>query len=256
MKVTKHCFQFKSITLRLFAALALVIIGLSTEVAFTQDCDRSRKGVWLWAGVSAPQLDPSETLYLHQGSLIATQGTTSARLTPLGVSPHKTDPVHNLILVYRLDRLEQADKIVKLFMAQATQWQLRGMPVLGIQLDFDSPSRGLNRYLAFLRQFRPLLPQQYKLSVTGLADWAVSADPDTLTEIASLCDEIVFQLYTGRTKIKNLTDYLARLARLEIEFKIGTLESIDLCMPQMRAVSANPGFRGYVEFILKNKKQG
>ena len=233
----------------------MVFLGLAPASAVAQECDRTRTGVWLWAGVSAPQLAPNETLYLHQGSLIAGQGKNPARLIPLGISPHKIKPPHNLVLVYRIDRLEQDDKIVELFLAQAEQWRLRGMPVSGIQLDFDSPSHGLDRYLNFLRQFRPLLPKQYTLSVTGLADWAVSADRDTLAQIASLCDEIIFQLYTGRTKIKNLTDYLARLARLEIEFKLGTIDSIDLCMPQMLAVSANRGFRGYVQFILKAKKQ-
>ena len=177
---------------------------------------------------------------------------SDTRLVRLGLSPYTIEPARKLYLVYRIDHLaNQQQQIVQSFTAQANQWSLRGMSVLGLQLDFDSPSRGLGKYVDFLQSVRTLLPKQYKLSVTGLADWAVSAQPQALGEVSAFADEIIFQLYTGRAPIKNLGGYLSHLAKLNVEFKLGTLESMPHCSAEMQTVTSNPNFKGFVQFIIK-----
>lgn len=48
--------------------------------------------------------------------------------------------------------------------------------VVGLQLDFDAPTRLLPKYATTLRRLRELLPPNIKLSITGLPTWANSQD--------------------------------------------------------------------------------
>ncbi|HEX4945186.1 MAG TPA: DUF3142 domain-containing protein [Blastocatellia bacterium] len=48
--------------------------------------------------------------------------------------------------------------------------------VVGLQLDFDAPTRLLPQYANTLRHLRELLPPNIKLSITGLPTWANSHD--------------------------------------------------------------------------------
>lgn len=68
-----------------------------------------------------------------------------------------------------------AEVITGTFLADA-----QGAQITGLQLDFDIPTRLLDRYAALLRAVRPRLPQGTQLSVTGLPTWMGSSRIDDL----------------------------------------------------------------------------
>jgi len=64
--------------------------------------------------------------------------------------------------------------------------------IVGLQLDFDIPTRLLSKYALVLRGIRSGLPTEMKLSVTGLPTWMESP---ALTHVLSACDFWVPQCY-------------------------------------------------------------
>jgi len=71
---------------------------------------------------------------------------------------------------------------------------------------------------------------------------------DDLEKLAGVTDEIVFQTYRGRSTVRNVDAYVARLARLAIPFKLGLVEHGEWSPPP--GLRGNPNFRGYDVFLL------
>ena len=69
----------------------------------------------------------------------------------------------------------------------------RHIPLTGIQLDIDAPTRALPEYAAFLRQFRRGLSPSLPLSITALLDWF--RDGTSVADVIAEVDEFVPQFY-------------------------------------------------------------
>ena len=228
---------------------ALIIVSLlpcpridASEIQPIPDC-------WVWGGVP---LDRAEicgrTLYVHQGWVGEDRRGVFVRAQ--GLSPHEIRD-RDLVLVYRLTSLPPVERWMPAATERAAHWVRRGSRVVGIQLDFDSATARLGEYARWLRLVRTALPTRYRLSVTGLADWSTQGDPLSLTRISKVVDEVVFQLYRGRSPIPLESAYLNGLARLDIPFKLGLLPGMDLGGSDYKRVRANPSFRGSVVFLQK-----
>lgn len=209
---------------------------------------------WLWGGVAPqPALARAKALYLLRGQVSsAAGGSGPARLIAQGGStPHLgARPAGAQVwIVYRAHTLDWPPDIYVHLLNDIARWRAAGNPVAGIQIDFDSHTRHLDRYAVFLKDLRTRLPREDRLSITGLLDWSSQGDPAALDALGGVVDEVVLQTYQGRRTIPGYQTYLARLQRLKVPFKIGLIEGGDWAAPA--ALSANPWFRGYVVF-LKN----
>ena len=151
-------------------------------------------------------------------------------------------------IVYRAQTLEWDDAIFSNILNHVEGWRAAGNNLVGLQIDFDSGTRHLDRYVAFLKLLRARLPSSYRLSITGLLDWNATGDPDSLKTLRGVVDEVVLQIYQGRRVIPNYGTYVARLNRMEVPFRIGLLQGGDWRPPT--ALASNPNFRGYVVFLL------
>ena len=186
--------------------------------------DRARpRDYWIWAGVNLKlisEVTPSTSLYLHQGHFDVSKG--KVRFRRLGLFPH---PLENSIyLVYRIKGgLPESDKILEVFKKQVLLWERQGVIVKGIQLDFDSPTSQLLEYGNFLEDLRGQIPTQYHLSITGLGDWALNGESTSLEKMSQAVDEVVFQLYQGRSHFSNIDLHINALRGVKIPFKIGLL---------------------------------
>ncbi|MCC2646944.1 MAG: hypothetical protein K0R02_1009, partial [Rickettsiaceae bacterium] len=134
--------------------------------------------------------------------------------------------------------------------ANAQDWQKHNVTIKGIQLDFDSPTSKLLQYSKFLNNLRLILPSNYKLSITGLGDWIISGDPKVLTEITQNIDEIIFQLYQGRSVFPNIDLYVDNLSKLKIPFKIGLLDKYPYKKLLVK-LKENNNYKGLVLFIQR-----
>jgi len=85
-----------------------------------------------------------------------------------------------------------------------------GAQVLGIQLDFDFPTRLLGRYSELLQQVRKRLQPTTRLSITTLPTWFGSSD---FADVVHQTDFYVPQFYDGTVAKK--VDELGAIANLE-----------------------------------------
>jgi len=210
---------------------------------------------WLWAAVKPqPALARAHSLYILQGQ-VGFSRRDPAALGTLIAQGGATPRIHrgDVWIVYRAHTLNWRPQTYGQILGQIRRWRDSGVPVVGIQIDFDARTRHLDTYQAFLRDLHRRLPADCRLSITGLLDWSSQGDSGVLNGLNEVVDEIVLQTYQGRRTIPGYQRYLASLERLHVPFKIGLAEGGEWTAPG--ALTGNPNFRGYVVF-LENDRTG
>ena len=234
--------------------LAAVLAGVMLVV---QGCGPAVKpaavdadAYWLWAGVAPqPVLARAKTLYILQGQVGFSPADPEARghlIAQGGAMPRLRSGT--VWIVYRAHTLNWPPETYAQILRQWRIWRANGVPVAGIQIDFDARTRHLDQYAAFLRDLRRRLPADCRLSITGLLDWSSQGNSTALNGLNGVVDEIVLQTYQGRTTIPGYQAYLAGLSKLTVPFRIGVAEGGEWSPP--KSLAANPYFRGYVVFLL------
>lgn len=200
---------------------------------------------WLWAGVKPqPVLDRAQSIYILAGEVRAGDAGRFRQLRP--ATPDVS--VDELWLVVRVETLDWSPAIGDEILKLAEKWDRRDRPLTGVQIDFDARTNGLERYAAFLRSFREILPDRFKLSITGLLDWSANGDPSDLSALADVVDEAVFQTYQGRATIPGYEQWLGRLRDLPMPFRLGLVQGGQWQAPDH--LDAMPNFRGFVVFLV------
>lgn len=210
------------------------------------------KGYWIWAGALPPaHLYAHDVLYIHQGLIKRNQkGNPEFHQQGLFPSPQISKKIYLTIRMEMMDRSEQFLALLDLLIQR---WTREGNTLMGIQLDFDSPSKKLDLYIDYLRWVRIHLPKNLRLSVTGLADWIAQPTPSHLTDLSQVADEVIFQLYEGRSPIPSLSDYLKRIEKLKTPFKLGILPSMIYDDPRFENIEKLPNFKGWTVFLKKEE---
>ena len=103
----------------------------------------------------------------------------------------------------------------------------------------------------FLQKLRQKLPQQYRLSITGLLDWTNFKDQNTLTLFRQNINELVIQTYQGTTTIPNYPEYLKRISAMHLPYKVGLVQHGTWFGNSTK--QKDPYFKGYVVFLLRSK---
>ncbi|MDE2445985.1 MAG: DUF3142 domain-containing protein [Alphaproteobacteria bacterium] len=203
---------------------------------------------FLWAGVR-PQtvLKNANEIYLLAGEVSA-RGRTH-------IVSQRSDVPHvragAVWIVYRVETLDWDDAIYAQILIRVERWRQAGNKIAGLQIDFDAGTRHLNTYAKFLKGLRTRLPSGTKLSITGLLDWSANGDPQALSKLEGVVDEVVLQIYQGRRVIPGYADYLKRLGSLNVPFRIGLLQGGEWHAPPR--LEENPAFRGYVVFLQNTR---
>jgi hypothetical protein len=225
------------------AALLLASLARPAPAAPTDAADYD--AFFLWAGVK-PQaaLAGARYLYLLQGQVDDSEPVQLVSQRPALPRISHAD----VWMVVRVETLDWPDTVYSQVISALRRWRAAGNKVVGLQIDFDAGTRHLGNYATFLADLRKRLPQDCRLSITGLLDWSSNGDPDGLAALRGVVDEIVLQIYQGRRVIPGYAGYLAAVDRLEIPFRIGLLQGGDWEAPDHLA--GNPWFRGYVVFLV------
>ncbi len=198
---------------------------------------------WLWAGVEPqPVLERARRIYLLDAEV--RPGATFLVSQRPSVPHVKKAEVW---MVIRVETLQWTPATHAQVLNDLARWKKAGNHMAGLQVDFDARTRFLEDYSVFLQSLRKDLPTEYKLSITGLLDWSSNGDPQALDQLAGIVDEVVLQTYQGRHIIPGYENYLARLNRLKIPFRIGLLEGGQWRQPS--GMTSNPYFRGFVVFL-------
>ncbi|WOE76491.1 DUF3142 domain-containing protein [Alterisphingorhabdus coralli] len=201
------------------------------------------KAFWLWAGVEPqPVLDQAETVYILDSEL--RRGDTAlTQLRPAVPSIHDAD----IWMVVRVETLAWSEATHQQLQQRLSLWA-RQNRLIGLQIDFDAATDGLENYARFLADLRQRLPNNLQLSITGLMDWSAQGDPAALAALGESVDDIVIQTYQGRETIDGYENYLARLARLDMPYRIGLVQNGEWREPA--DLRDDPFFQGYVVFLV------
>ena len=204
---------------------------------------------WLWGGVSSqPVLNKARTLYVLQGQISSARSEQHRRVNFVAQGmPVAKLPQAEVWVVYRAHTLRWPEPVYRQLLGQVDRWRRAGNNVIGIQIDFDARTRYLNEYVDFLRDLRQRLPQNYRLSITGLLDWSSNADAEVIGQLKGVIDEVVVQTYQGRQSVPDYAAYLPRMNRLGLPFKIGLIQGGEWQAPEH--LQDSPWFRGYVVFL-------
>ncbi len=228
---------------RVAVAALLLLAGTATR-AETVDA-RDHRSFWLWAGVRPqPALDDAETVYLLQGEVVDGPRVRLESRRP--AVPHVRPA--EVWMVVRTDTLAWPPDVYGQVLRNLDAWRAAGNRVVGLQVDFDSGTRHLARYAAFLADLRTRLPPGCRLGVTGLLDWSANGDPEGLRVLGGTVDEVVLQTYQDRHVIPGYAAYMGRLGRMTVPFRVGLLQGGDWDEPA--SLRANPMFKGYVVYLL------
>jgi hypothetical protein len=191
-----------------------------------------------------PLLDRAKTIYILEGEI---RGRDRPRIERLrGGTPRVKHA--DVWLVYRVETIQWGADIIPQIRADLARWRRSSSRVVGVQIDFDAATRGLQDYAAFLKNLRAQLPADAKLGITGLMDWSSRADPGGLKAVATVVDEIIIQTYQGRETIAGYAAYLAQLDRLNVPYKLGLVQGGNWRAPV--ALDEDSNFKGYVVFLL------
>jgi hypothetical protein len=149
--------------------------------------------------IEAVRQTGANTLFLRAGQIDYREAKLSRIRCVTGSIPRNI-AVH---LVYNgtrsflkeFERISSADAVRAILSALAADLDRAEddqAKVIGLQLDFDVPTRLLPNYTAILKNIRDQLPKELQLSITGLPTWL---DSSGLGEPLSACDFWVPQCY-------------------------------------------------------------
>jgi hypothetical protein len=231
------------------------LLGTALLIGCHEQCEApvaaaDHDAFFLWAGVRPPPaLAKAKTIYLLAGEVRA---GGKAGFVPL--RPETPRIKHAAVwMTVRVERLDWDKRLYRRILADLARWDAAGNRVVGLQIDFDARTRGLQQYGEFLRDLRRRLPTRYHLSVTGLMDWSAQGDPQALAGLAGTVDEVVIQTYQGRRTIPGYERYMASLTRLPLPYRVGLVEGGQWREPP--SLAADPEFRGYVVFLLPEQRR-
>ena len=236
-----------------YIAAITVFIALAALTIFTFHAYPTRPipaAYWLWAGIVAADAPANSDLYIYQGLIKTT--SSQSHYKRVGLYPHPLQ-AKAIYLSYRLEGdLPEPEIVTHNFLQSVTEWQRHKLTITGLQVDFDSATSKLLQYGDFLTQLRDALPPQYKLSITGLGDWAVYGQRDAVSHITTTVDEVVYQLYQDHDPLPNMQRYIQALSRYKLPFRIGLLASdMQNNDAYLHTLSANSNFNGVIYFIQK-----
>jgi len=203
---------------------------------------------WIWGSDISLEARMAKSLYVYQGNFNVAQGRNTYHFE--GPSPRRMSGYKgNLILTYRLERLVPPAMVVSRYVAHRQAWKRYGIPVEGIQIDFDSPTAKLREYASWLVQLNNILGESVPVSITGLGDWLASAPPGHLKELSQQVSFVAFMMYHGSRPLRHLKKYTARLENLSLPFKLGRLQTQIESMDFENVFQA-PGYQGEIVFML------
>lgn len=236
----------------LFAVIAAATVSCSESEPFLPN--QTPDAYWVWAGINPAEVPSAEEWFVYQGQFddngnFAQRGPSLQSI--INAQTASTTPTQ-LHLVYRLHTLTPPDYLLSVHEFMVQKYQQAGLNVVGLQLDFDSPSAKLSRYAEYLTIVRSFLPADTIFSATGLATWLVD-NPEAQATIHEPLDFIAYQFYQGRTPFAEAARYAQALTAVEHPYRIGVLATQErkAIIQNLSTSNQANGFLGFIVFVQK-----
>ena len=188
--------------------MVYVVIGLMVSAVAISSFHRKPRpwranevpvAFWSWRNQTPAEADVREavektearSIFLRAGQIDYQNGKLRRIRSVTGPLPKAIDlhlvynATHSLLTqLETVDEVALANSIAGAFQEDAQRAEQEHARVLGIQIDFDVPTRLLSRYEQMLAKLRAKLSPGTKLSVTGLPTWMQSPElPATLAQV-------------------------------------------------------------------------
>jgi len=199
----KHPLRFGSY----FVLLTMVLGCMACTDVGRTDSGRKRAewkiGYWYWQGPGSADTGtggkdpvPIDLLYVHAGDRTV---PPHAKQEPVNmIWPERLPKADAYIAVLRYEGSGLIGEniipdLTKSYESLKRRVAEKGQRLAGLQIDYDCPTRDLERYGRFVRDLRKALPEENLLSITALLDWF---GPGTrVSDVIRWTDEFVPQFY-------------------------------------------------------------
>lgn len=225
--------------------ILIVFIFSYNQNVYSNECQKNNnKMAWIWPNAHSKFKElTSESLYLLQGTFFRKNN----KFETMGISPYPV-PEKKITIVLRLQTLPTKSLLLTNFLEKTRLWNLHNVSVEGIQLDFDSPTLKLNDYSNYLLAFRSLLPKEYNMSITGLADW-INNSGKFQKDLKNSQITIFYQLYKEKMAFENAILYLKSLEKYKLPFVVGLLPTQSIPDESLINLAKNNNFKGTICFF-------
>jgi len=100
---------------------------------------------------------------------------------------------NSFVLTFRLENLPTVYEVADTYKKYSSIFMKSKINIMGLELDYDSPSSKIKVYKDWIKRLRKLLPKDH-IEITGLTTWVYDNEQDT-RELSKEVKRINFQLY-------------------------------------------------------------
>jgi len=191
---------------QIYIVLFIIILSscMPTQKGSVQNYEFSEQETYIWQRIWHDEhklaIKSSETVFKGL-RILALQGQReqSGKLiwfySKLDYDLLKKTP-QKLTAVIRLDgQISRIDheQVLKKINNVISQFKKLNIPLIGLEIDYDSATSKINQYAIFLSLLREKLPSNLKLSITSLPDWLNSKN---IKQLFNSIDHIVMQVHS------------------------------------------------------------
>ncbi|WP_120498614.1 DUF3142 domain-containing protein [Kiloniella sp. EL199] len=173
---------------------------------------------WVWAGQSLNDRDQNQQKFIdscemlelacQKGEirvLVRSWGHENGQKSTPHHSPKSFPDTEKIILTYRMEKQVSNREIVAFINRDINIWKRAGRNIVGVEIDYDSPSSKLDDYRDWLQAVTKQMPEDVSISITGLPTW-YEDNRQAAKKLAVVVAEVSLMFY--RQKQTPITDHL------------------------------------------------
>lgn len=230
-------------------AIILAIFLVPPAICLSEETVSAEKyeEFFLWAGVKQQSvLNKASAVYILFGEVREENNDVIIPLKANVPEVHHTQ----VWLTLRVETINWTKDILEHLKSELSLWDEKNSQLVGLQIDFDANTHAIDTYSTFLKNLRSEIPKKFKISITGLMDWVVLGDKYDLIALEKIVDEIVIQTYQGVHTIERYEEYLSKLHRIPLRYKLGLVQNgkFDISLVNEH----DPLFAGFVVFLINH----
>lgn len=172
---------------------------------------------WVWRYSDLSQLTEGSDLIIYQGNI-----TKDWEYEGIGVQPQPLE-FKEISILFRMYTLGSVEDFLSLYRSKVREWNYFDVEVVGLEIDYDSPSSMLDEYKNWLKKLRVKIDT--RLSVTSLSTY-IWDNPLGLKRLSSEVDFISMQLYQGYDPHEQHKEVIDWMNSNKVSHRVGVTRSV------------------------------
>ena len=195
-----------------------LFIALVLSLALAHHYSHKSTACWVWRQSDLSQVEADNQLILYQGNI-----TEDWEYEGIGVQPQAIG--HKKVsILFRMYTLGSVEDFLSLYREKVRDWNYFGVEVVGLEIDYDSPSSLLGKYENWLRELKSKV--DIEISITSLSTY-IWDNPLGLKRLSSEVDYISMQLYRGFEPHEKYKEVVEWLNSNGVNHRVGVTRSLN-----------------------------